>query len=143
MSQEFRLTRWGVASAALALLPFAACDGSGGGGGDDLKDEDGDGLANEYEDDIGTSDQEEDSDGDGWSDYDEVYGFADPDDETDHPYTGGWARGLAPSDLGADGTGNEEGTVAEDFALADQFEDTVSLWSFYGQVILIENAAVW
>ena len=46
-----------------------------------------------------------------------------------------------PADL--ESTGTSVGDVAEDFVLQDQFGENVKLWSFFGQVVLIENAAPW
>jgi len=121
---------------------LAACAGGGGPGGlQSLPDADGDGLADGWETEAGLNPEETDSDGDGWSDDEEVWGFADPGDPDDHPYIGGWPRGPVPADL--ESTGQDVGDIADDFRLLDQFGEEVSLWSFYGQVILIENAAEW
>jgi hypothetical protein len=54
-----------------------------------------------------------------------------------------------PHDL--ESTGQDVGDIAEDFflkrsgrvGLLDQFGEQVSLWSFYGQVVLVEIAAEW
>lgn len=132
------LIRFSVPFCALFLLSLAACEGGPGG---PLPDEDGDGLADSWEEDESLDPESLDTDGDGWEDGEEVYGFADPNDEDDHPYTGGWPRGPIPADL--ESTGVAVGDIAEDFLLPDQFGDQVKLWSFYGQVVLIENAAPW
>ena len=123
-----------------ALL-LAACAGGGGGGVATLPDADGDGLADGWEEENSIDPESSDTDEDGWEDGEEVFGFADPDDELDHPYIGGWERGPVPGDL--ESTGQEVGDIADDFRLMDQFGEQVSLWSFYGRVILVENVAEW
>ena len=128
----------GPLGASAILLTLGACEGGLGG---PLPDEDGDGLADEWETENDLDPTVLDGDGDGWTDGEEVYGFADPNDEDDHPYTGGWPRGPIPEDLEAGPA--EVGEIAESFALLDQYGDRVDLWTFYGQVILIENAAEW
>jgi len=146
----------------LLLLSFAlaACTvrrSSRGGGDDDddsadddddddddgaeLVDSDGDGLSDSWEEEHGLSTDDQDTDGDGWGDYEEVFGFADPLDFDDHPYIGGWPRGPVPDDL--QGSGTSPGSVAPNWSLTDQFGEQVNLWSFYGQVILIESVAEW
>ena len=133
------LERWkGTLLLAGLALPMGGC---GEPTRATLPDTDGDGLADPWEDEAGLDPTDSDSDGDGWSDDEEVFGFADPLDETDHPYIGGWPRGPVPDEL--EGTGNEVGDIAANFHLMDQFGEQVNLWSFYGQVVVIENAAEW
>lgn len=121
-----------------APLVLSACATAGPA---TLPDQDGDGLADDWEADNDLLPDSEDTDEDGWADGDEVFGFADGADEMDHPYIGGWERGPVPSDLEA--TGHDVGDVPDDFRLLDQFGEEVSLWSFYGRVILIESVAEW
>jgi len=129
-----------VSRFALALpILLAGCVGGSGL----LADTDGDGLADSFEEEIGLDPDSSDTDGDGFSDNEEWTALSDPDNAESYPYTGGYDRTLAPDDLGDDGTGNEVGDVAEDFLLVDQFGDTVNLYSFYGQVILLKNSASW
>jgi len=156
-----------VLSLALLLVLLAACGvrGSRGGGGsssddddsaadddaesgqpggddgDELFDADGDGLADVWELAHGLSTSSSDTDNDSWGDYEEVFGFADPLDSSDHPYIGGWPRGPVPDNLEGEGTG--VGSVAPNWSLQDQFGEAVNLWSFYGQVIMIESVAEW
>ncbi len=44
---------------------------------------------------------------------------------------------------GTIGTGFNDGDIAPDFRLTDQFGDDVSLWQFYGDVILLDISTVW
>ena len=135
------LSWYGLVPAALAVLPLAACDGAGTA--ETLPDADGDGLADSYEESIGTDPAKGDSDGDGYDDGDEVYGFSDPSDELDHAYAGGWERHPWPAELEEEPTGFSSGDVAANFQLEDQYGDNVQLWSFYGEVILVDMSAEW
>jgi hypothetical protein len=134
--------------------------GGGGGGGftggaddddaasddDDFSDgpdSDGDGLSDAWEDEHGTDPDDVDSDGDGWEDGEEVTGNSDPLDDDDHPYLGGWPRSPIPDWLLDANTANYVGSTAPNFALMDQFGELVNLWSFVGNVILIESVAEW
>ena len=109
--------------AFLSLLGLVACgdpdkDDTGGGRGlDPSGDEDGDGFTNGAEQDAGS----------------------DPLDAQDQPYAGGWRKDSECNDT-IEATGNGEGQVAFDFALEDQYGDTVSLHDFCGRVVLIEFA---
>ena len=133
-----RFNQFGKRALALSALSLTACAGAAG----PLPDEDGDGLTDSWEEEGGLLDPTLlDTDGDGWTDGEEVFGFADPTDDSDHPYIGEWPRGPWPADL--ESNGNSVGDVAEDFVLQDQFGENVKLWSFFGQVVLIENAAPW
>lgn len=57
------------------------------------------------------------------------------------PPDNGWPQAEPPEDL--QGEGWEVGEVAPDFRLVDQFGDTVSLWQFYGDVILVDVSTMW
>ena len=132
-----------VATAGLAL---AGCEAGGGGGGDDdddvgLPDADADGLADEFEDEVGTDPAAEDSDGDGYLDGDEWSAFTDPLNADDYEYEGGYGHWPYPDDLA--GTGTAEGAVVGDFTLTDFYGQQVSLYSFYGNVIHVFAAADW
>ena len=50
---------------------------------------------------------------------------------------------LAEPPEGTVGTGFNEGDVVPEFRLRDQFGDQVSLWQFYGEVILLDVSTVW
>ena len=52
-----------------------------------------------------------------------------------------WVAYEAPSDL--EGTGWKIGDVLPNFTLVDQYGEEVSLYQFYGMVIMIEVGAVW
>ena len=136
-----RRTRLTTLLLGLPALLLAGCAGGGGGGAASLPDADGDGLADDWETDRNIDPNSEDSDEDGWTDDEEVYGFADPIDDLDHPYIGGWDRGPVPEDLESDG--NQVGDIVDDFNLMDQYGERVSLWSFYGRVIMVETVAEW
>lgn len=129
---------------------------------DPAGDEDGDGLTNGEEEDLGTdpeiadtdgdglSDGDEvnvygtdpntaDSDGDGYEDGEEVESNTDPLVDADHPYTGGWPidacrRNVIP-------TGNAEGDIAEDFSLYDQYGEYVRFHDFCNQTIFFIGGA--
>jgi thiol-disulfide isomerase/thioredoxin len=49
--------------------------------------------------------------------------------------------GAAPADL--TGTGTAVGDVAHDALMVDQFGNTVTLYQFYGQVVVLDFAAMW
>jgi len=104
-------------------------------------DPDGDGLTNAEEAELGTDPGVADSDGDGYSDGAEVSGNTDPADADDKPYQAGW-----PIDACRDTvvpTGNREGQVSEDFALKDQFGETVHLQDFCDRVVYMVFQAFW
>ncbi len=136
-----RTIRMFILLGALPLLLVACARAGGGGGVAALPDTDGDGLADGWEEENGLDPEEEDSDGDEWTDYEEVFGHSDPDDDLDHPYSGGWERSPVPEDL--EGEGTAVGEIAPNFELMDQYGEYVNLWSFYGRVIQIETVAEW
>jgi len=103
----------------LALALFAACGKDDGDTGPN------DGL-----------DPAGDEDGDGYSNGDEEAAGSDPLDAADVPYLGGWTKDACRHDVQA--TGNDVGQVAEDFALQDQYGETLKLHDFCDHVVLIE-----
>ncbi len=60
---------------------------------------------------------------------------------TASPYEGGWTVGACRDDIEAEG--NAVGQVANDFALPDQFGDTVHLHDFCDRVVWLVFAAFW
>jgi hypothetical protein len=66
---------------------------------------------------------------------------ADTGEEEVRYYEGGWPIGACEDDIEA--TGNEEGEVAEDFALSDQYGEVVRLHSFCDRVVYLVGAAFW
>lgn len=134
-------------AAGLALSSTTGCldDGaSGGEGGSNdqaLVDTDADGLADEFEAEIGTDPALDDTDGDGFLDGDEWSAFSDPLDETDFEYEGGYAHFPYPDDLV--GEGSQVGEAVSDFALNDYYEQLVGLYTFYGNVVHIVSGASW
>jgi thiol-disulfide isomerase/thioredoxin len=52
-----------------------------------------------------------------------------------------WGVEIPPDDL--EGEGLAEGEVAPDFRLDDQFGAEVSLWQFYGSVIVLDVSTMW
>jgi hypothetical protein len=104
-------------------------------------DADGDGLLTSQESELGTNPANPDSDDDGWDDGEEAAQHTDPLDDTDKPYIGGWTIDACRADV--ESTGNAEGEVANDFALLDQFGDTVHLHDFCNQVVWMIFAAFW
>jgi len=57
------------------------------------------------------------------------------------PTANSWEQTPPPD--GLVGNGFEVGDVAPDVRLADQYEDTVSLWQFYGKVIVLDISTSW
>ncbi len=105
-------------------------------------DSDGDGLCDADEVALGTDLDDPDTDGDGHADGEEAEAGTDPLDEGDYPYTGGYPIDAdCRDDLVA--TGNGEGDVTDDFALTDQFGDTVHLHDFCAHAVLLVSAAFW
>ena len=88
---------------------------------------------------IGDLNPSADDDGDGFTNGDEDAAGSNPQDASDVPYTGGWVK---DSECRYDvaSTGNEAGQIAENFALVDQYGDTVLLHDFCDTVLLIEFA---
>jgi len=102
-------------------------------------DSDGDGLTDSEEAELGTDPMREDTDSDGFSDAEEVAENTDPNNAHDMPYAGGWAIDACREDV--ESTGYEVGDIAENFALVDQFGDTVELHDFCNRVVLLKGAA--
>lgn len=57
------------------------------------------------------------------------------------PPTNQWE--VSPPPSGTVGEGFQVGQTAPDFRLKDQFGDEVSLWQFYGQLILLDISTIW
>lgn len=104
-------------------------------------DPDKDGLADADEAALGSDPGVPDSDEDGYDDGDEAEQHTSPVDPEDHPYAGGWTMGACRNDI--DSSGNSEGEVANNFELADQFGETVSLHDFCDRVVFMVFAAFW
>ena len=109
---------------ALAVILLTGC-----------ADPDGDGLPSDFEEQIGTKPRVADTDGDGFDDGDEYLAFFFPWDADDHPYAGGYARQPLPASITADGW--EPGDVSRDWAWPDQFDETLRLHRFFGNVVLV------
>ncbi len=77
-----------------------------------------------------------DEDGDGYTNAEEAEANSDPFDATDRPYFGGWRKGDCRHDIVP--TGDDVGQVAHDFALTDQYGDTVRLHDFCDRVVMLE-----
>jgi hypothetical protein len=104
-------------------------------------DADGDGLSWSEEQALGTDPDDADTDGDGYGDGHEVDELFDPTDPDDHPYAGGWGRDPCFDDFAPAAYGI--GDIADDFALVDQFGDTVHLRDFCGRAIYLLAGAMW
>ncbi|MFH1469172.1 MAG: redoxin domain-containing protein [Pseudomonadota bacterium] len=52
-----------------------------------------------------------------------------------------WPMGEPP--FGLRGQAYEQGKVAPDFRLLDQHGDEVSLWQFYGMVVVLDHSTMW
>ncbi|MCB9679900.1 MAG: hypothetical protein H6733_00385 [Alphaproteobacteria bacterium] len=113
-------------------------------------DEDGDGLTNAEEQELGTDWKIADSDGDGYSDGEEIGYGLDPLDPTSGPYEGGWPRQtLAMKDEIENGRkSGSEIDVGKRFPrvrMVDQFGEVVDLYDFvgHGKKVVIDIAAEW
>ena len=152
-----RTLTWIALLAAIGLV-VAGC------GLDPDGDEDGDGLTNGEEEDLGTdpevadtdgdglTDGDEvnvygtdpgtaDTDGDGYSDGEEIESYTDPRTEADHPYLGGWPIDACRTSVVP--TGDDVGEIAYDFSLYDQFGEYVRFHDFCNQTILLIGGAFW
>ena len=127
--------------AASLVLLFCLAPAGCAEPGPDTSDEDGDGLEAWHEQELGTDPASSDSDADGHEDGDEMSGNTDPLDAKDHPYAGGWPIGACRDSVQA--TGDEEGDIAHDWALPDQFGEQVRLHSFCDRAVLLVAAAFW
>jgi len=133
---NLRHTRGGVATWLVLGALLAGCEE-----GPDTSDDDGDGLTAAEEEEMGTDPLSDDTDGDGFADGDEVSSYTDPSDGDDHPYQGGWEIASCRDDIVS--TGNEVGEITDDFALLDQFGDTVRLHSFCDRAVMLIGSAFW
>lgn len=52
-----------------------------------------------------------------------------------------WAQNVPPDDL--EGEGCSRGEVVPEFRLMDQHGDEVSLWQFYGMVVVLDVSTMW
>jgi thiol-disulfide isomerase/thioredoxin len=129
-------------------------DGDDGDDGDDntpdpwlAEDDDGDGLTNGEEQELGTDPDAVDSDGDGYSDFDEVETGHDPTDSDDGIYTGGWPYN-PDKDSMEEGTWDErakEGRTLPRFQTYDMLGDDFDLYDFglQGKYTIIDVSAGW
>jgi len=102
----------------------------------DAIDTDGDGLPDWREYQLGSDPEQPDTDGDTYRDGVEFDSFTDPTDADDHPYEGGWPIDACRHDTFGDDT-------AQDFALIDQFGETVRLHDFCDHVVLLVGCTSW
>lgn len=135
--------------AALAVVLAPACTGlTGEEPNDELAgetgtapDADGDGLSDADEDALGTDPTASDSDGDGFSDGEEVDQNTDPTDQASVPFEGGWP--ISACNGKVEGEGWDEGDVSNDWAMTDQFGESVNLHAFCDNVVYLVFAAFW
>ena len=107
-------------------------------------DDDGDGLTNGEEADIGTDPNSPDSDEDGLMDGDEREWGSDPLNMFSWPGDGIWPdRSGYAADDGIVGTTLAVGETFPDFTTFDQKGNDVALYQFYGSVVLLDLSAVW
>ena len=85
-------------------------------------------------------DPEADPDGDSYTNQQEWDGGSDPENPDDIPYKGGWGKDMECR-FDMEPTGNDVGEIAENFALTDQFGDTIHLQDFCGRPLLLELTA--
>lgn len=84
-----------------------------------------------------------DADGDGFSYRDEVTAGTDPEDKFSWSSTSGTWPDFSGSAAGVSGTGYEPGDTIGDTTLMDQFGNDISLYQFYGYVILLNFSSGW
>ena len=122
-----------VTLAAVALL--VAC------GADPNLDTDLDGITDAMEAELGTDPERADTDGDGFTDLEESDAGTDPLSATDHPYQAGWPMDTHCRDT-IQPTGNDEGQIAEDFALFNQHgnAEKVRLYDFCDRTVLLVSS---
>lgn len=119
--------------------------------GDDASadaDDDGDGLFNGEEADLGTDPSNPDSDGDGYSDGDEVSAGSDPTDADSLIYAGGWPYNGAKDSMTFGDWDEFEGEVGQILprtVLVDQYGEEVDLADFaqQGKYIALDVSAIW
>lgn len=133
-------------AASIALVGCVDLDEDDDKDGDDAVDlagdDDGDGLSNGDENDLGTDPNVADTDGDGYSDGEEVDGGLDPLDPDDKPYAGGYTIDSCRDDVQGSGS-PAVGAIAPNFASNDQHGDIVALHDFCGQAVLVVTGAEW
>ncbi len=135
---------------AVGCLPVGTDEDEEGGTTEDADlaaDDDGDGLTNGEEDELGTDRDAIDSDGDGYSDFDEVQTDHDPLDSEDMIYTGGWPYNPDKDDMedpGWEGRA-KEGNMVPRHVGYDQYGDTFDLYDMagHGKPIIIDISAEW
>ncbi len=143
------------------LLPLVLLVGCLSEKVDENADDDGDGLTNTEEAEIGTDPAEPDSDGDGFDDKVEVDAELNPNFEWSHPYEEGDylvgacptlpAEGSGPTGMGAysDGTQTWEweayqvGDTLNPWSGSDNFEQEVGFYTFCGNYMLVTVSAGW
>ncbi len=103
-------------------------------------DSDNDGLDDCTEVEMGTDPSLADTDGDGLTDNEEVLCVSNPNDPAEVCYACGWPHG---DDGTLAASGAEEGDVVANLQFADPCEETVSLWDFQGQPIVMFLTAAW
>lgn len=108
-------------------------------------DPDGDGLTNDEESELGTDPALADTDGDGFDDALEIEQGTDPLDGFSWDYDGGeWPDFSDEAEAaGVNGTEYSTEAVFPNFTAEDQFGNEVSLYDFYGYVILLDMSAGW
>lgn len=126
------------------LVALAACASEGDSG---FADADGDGLADAAEAEYGADPSNPDTDGDGWQDGAEVEAGTNPAYAYSHPYEGGYYVGWCespPQPTGPTGVDEgglsayQQGDVADNFEWRDQNGEYVSLYSFCGNLTVVQ-----
>jgi hypothetical protein len=90
-----------------------------------------------------------DADGDGYTTGEEQQAGTNPNYAYSHPYTGGYNVGFCETEpTGPTGDNGyaaayQEGDVVENFTLTDQYGESVDLYSFCGQNVMLAIGAFW
>jgi len=109
-------------------------------------DDDGDGLTNVEEKQIGTDPQKADTDEDTYTDFDEVFEGKDPLDPNSRIYIGYWPYNANKDAIVGPGWDSEpaNGTVIPQYEAKDQFGDLVNLYDFAAAgVPIVLDVATW
>ena len=114
---------------------------------EDTGDDDGDGLTNAEEAELGTDPSLSDTDGDGYSDGEEVHAGTDPLDSDSVIYVGGWPYNMDKDSLEDPGweTDSEVGAMLPDYTAVDQHGDMVDFYDYAGRgvPIVLDMGTIW
>ena len=113
----------------------------------DSGDDDGDGLTNSEEEDLGTDPSNPDTDGDGYTDAEERHAGTDPADSESVIYIGGWPYNMDKDSMDDPGweSSAEVGAMLPRYTAMDQHGETVDLYDFAGGGVpmVLDMGTIW